>query len=231
MLRTIRSLALATLAAVALIGCSDDEPAGPASGATGTSTLSQTEAEELAYQLDVSAAAVIDGQVSAQEVDLSAESVAPLASFPPGTGGDGTLELQFTHTWTCALDGDVITEGTMLRTWEWETRHLTMDFEAVRTHQGCTFPIGDFTITLNGNPNVLIAAHREHEMGGPVGLQTMSHVGSIAWDKSDGTSGVCDIEFYATLDPETHTRTVEGTTCGWRFHRVWTWRWAGGGTD
>jgi hypothetical protein len=70
-------------------------------------------------------------------------------------------------------------------------------------------------------------------MGGPVGLQTMSHVGSVSWEKSDGTSGICDIDFQATLDPETHTRTVEGEACGRTFRRTWTWRWmdGNGGTE
>lgn len=228
MLRTIRSLGLATLAAVTLIACSDDEPVGPMSGST--TSLSQAEAEEIAYQLDLSASEVIDAEVSEQEVGLMAENLEPLASFPPDGAGEGTMEIQFTHTWTCALGGDVTTEGTMIRTWESENRHLTMDVDALRTHSDCAFPIGDLAITLNGNPNVVITAHREHEMGGPVGLQTLSHIGSIAWEKSDGTSDVCDIDFQATLDPETHTRTVEGSACGWTFRRTWTWRWAGGGT-
>lgn len=230
MLKTTGSLTLATLTAVALIACSNDEPTGLASGDNDQSVLSQAEAEELAFQMDVSAASVIDGQVSTQEVGLRSVDREPLASFPPGMGGDGTLEIQFTHTWTCAFGGEVTTEGTMLRTWEWESRHLTIDFSAVRTHRDCVFPVRDLTITLRGNPNVVITAHRERQMGGPLGLQTMSHVGSIDWEKSDGTSGTCEIDFHATLDPEAHTRTVEGTACGWSFRRVWTWRWADGGT-
>ncbi|MFO7586521.1 MAG: hypothetical protein R6X22_00460 [Gemmatimonadota bacterium] len=221
------SLALAVLAAVALTGCSDD--AGPLSPST--DGLTQLEAQAIALEMEVSSADAVDGAIAEGEAGLLGQSLGFLASVPP-MFGSGTDEVTFTRTRACALGGEVVVEGTLTREWIAETRHVTVDVAATKTHADCTFPVRSaadtesgepVTITLSGNPNVVITAHREREMGYFVGLQTMSHVGSIAWEKSDGMSGVCDIDIQAVIDPDARTRTVVGTVCDRTFERTWSW--------
>jgi hypothetical protein len=225
-LRT-RHVLVATLAVAALAACSDDgDPLAPS-----TSGITQIEAQAIALELDVSSADAIDGTIRAGESGLLGQSVGFLASVPPMLGS-GTDEVAFTRTRSCALGGDVVVEGTLTREWVAETRHVTVDVAATKTHVDCTFPVRSgvetesgepITITLNGNPNVVITAHREREQGYFVGLQTMSHVGSVAWEKSDGTTGTCEIDIQAVIDPDAQTRTVTGTVCDRSFERSWTW--------
>jgi hypothetical protein len=225
-LRT-RHVLVATLAVAALAACSDDgDPLAPS-----TSGITQIEAQAIALELDVSSADAIDGTIREGESGLLGQSVGFLASVPPMLGS-GTDEVAFTRTRSCALGGDVVVEGTLTREWVAETRHVTVDVAATKTHVDCTFPVRSgvetesgepITITLNGNPNVVITAHREREQGYFVGLQTMSHVGSVAWEKSDGTTGTCEIDIQAVIDPDAQTRTVTGTVCDRSFERSWTW--------
>lgn len=220
-------LCAAVLAVAALAACSDDgDPLSPR-----TDGITQLEAQAIALELDVSSADAVDGAIAEGESGLLGLSVGFLASIPP-MFASGTDEVTFTRTRTCALGGEVVVEGTLTREWVAETRHVTVDVAATKTHADCTFPVrsdadtdtGDpITITLNGNPDIAITAHREREMGYFVGLQTMSHVGSIAWEKSDGTSGTCDIDIQAVIDPDAQTRTVTGSVCGRTFSRSWSW--------
>ena len=227
MILRARHIPVVILAAAALAACSDDgDPLAPTPG-----DITQIEAQAIALELDVSSADAVDGAIQEGESGLLGRSVGFLASIPP-MFGSGTDEVTFTRTRSCALGGEVLVEGTLTREWVAETRHVTVDVAATKTHVDCTFPvrsstdtdIGEpITITLNGNPNVAITAHREREQGYFVGLQTMSHVGSIAWEKSDGTSGTCEIDIQAVIDPDAQTRTVTGTVCDRTFERTWSW--------
>ncbi len=226
MTRQMRNPILALLAAATLAACNGDEGAPLAPGAAG---LSELEAEAVALELEVSSADAVDGAIAEGELGFTAQSVDFIASMPP-MSGSGTDEVTFTRTRSCELGGEVVVDGTLVREWVAETRHVTIDVAATKTHVACTFTVGagagaesEITITLDGNPNVAITAHREREMGYFVGLQTMSHAGSVAWTKSDGTSGTCDIDIQAVLDPEAGTRTVTGTACGRTIDRTWTW--------
>ena len=227
MIPRTRHVLAATLAVAALAACSDEgDPLAPSA-----SDITRLEAQAIALELDVSSADAVDGVIQEGESGLLGQSVGFLASIPP-MFGSGTDEVTFTRTRACALGGEVVVEGTLTREWVAETRHVTADVAATKTHFDCTFPVRSgvetetgepITITLNGNPNVAITAHREREQGYFVGLQTMSHVGSIAWEKSDGTSGTCDIDIQAVIDPEAQTRTVTGTVCDRTFERTWSW--------
>ena len=227
MILKTRRVLVATLAVGLLTACSDDgDPLAPS-----TNGITQIEAQAIALELDVSSAYAVDGAIREGESGLLGQSVGFLASVPP-MFGSGTDEVAFTRTRSCALGGEVVVEGTLTREWVAETRHVTVDVAATKTHVACTFPVrsgaetdtGDpITISLDGNPNVAITAHREREQGYFVGLQTMSHVGSVAWEKSDGTSGTCEIDIEAVIDPDARTRTVTGTVCDRTFERTWSW--------
>ena len=227
MILKTRNVLVATLAVAALAACSDDgDPLAPSANG-----ITQIEAQAIALELDVSSADAVDGTIQEGESGILGQSVGFLASVPP-MFGSGTDEVTFTRTRSCALGGEVIVEGTLAREWVAETRHVTVDVAATKTHVDCTFPVRSgaetesgeaITITLNGNPNVAIAAHREREQGYFVGLQTMSHVGSVEWEKSDGTTGTCEIDIQAVIDPDAQTRTVTGTVCDRSFERTWSW--------
>jgi len=222
-----RHLLTTVVAVAALSACSDDgDPLAPSTGG-----ITPIEAQAIALELDVSSADAVDGAIQEGESNLLGQSVGFLASVPP-MFGSGTDEVSFTRTRTCALGGEVVVEGTLIREWVAETRHVTVDVSATKTHVDCSFPVRSgaetesgeaITITLNGNPNVVLTAHREREQGYFVGLQTMSHVGSVAWEKSDGTSGTCEIDIQAVIDPDAQTRTVTGTVCDRSFERTWSW--------
>ncbi|MDT8437218.1 MAG: hypothetical protein RRA92_10745 [Gemmatimonadota bacterium] len=220
---------IALFAIAALGACSDDATDSLAPDVQ--SGLDEAQVQAVALELDEVAADLVDGSIAEGEAGLTGQVTGFSAMIPP-MFGSGTDEVAFTRTRTCALAGEVVIEGTLLRTWEAETRHVSVDVRAVKTHMECTFPLpasttdaaaDPLTITLNGDPNVAINAHREREGGFFVGLQTMSHVGQIAWAKSDGTSGVCEVDIQVVLDPEARTRTVTGTLCGRTIDRTWTW--------
>jgi hypothetical protein len=209
-------LALVLLAAGVVTACSDDST-GPAA-----EQLSLAEASLLAFQVDGMSAGVVYDEVNASEASSQVSGFS--ASFPPGSG-DGTTELEFTRTRECPLGGEVVIEGSLLRTRDAETGHLTVDVSATRTATDCTYGVDGHSITVNGSMS--ITAHREREMGMPVGLQTMSHVGSFTWERSGGETGSCSVDFTATLDPEAGTRTIQGTFCNRTIDKTWEWDPAG----
>ncbi len=207
----MRARLLPLLVVVAAAAC-DDATAPPEGALTQDEVIALSDAmvsDDYAMTGEIGAAETI----GAAEVDGAAAAAAdPITSTTT-----------FTHTRTCPAGGQLVVEGTRERTWDRDTRSGTMDLSLTKTHEACARTLDDVTITLNGNPDVQVEAHHAWANGVPVGLQTLTIVGSIAWSTDDGREGTCTIDVSATFDPDTRTRTVSGTVCNRTFERTTTW--------
>ncbi len=139
-----------------------------------------------------------------------------------------TATTEFTHTRSCVLGGQVVVEGTRVREWDWEARTGFMELSLTRTHEACARPLRDddeaaTTITLTGAPDIAVEAYHEWAMGERRGVQTLSMEGAVDWVTDDGRSGTCTIDIEAGFDPDSWTRTVQGTFCGREIDRTTTW--------
>lgn len=205
-------LTLALLAILALGAC--DGATGPDDGALS----------------DLEVTALSDAMVDA-DFALTAE-----AALAGETGaGDGVLldpitaTTEFTTTRTCPAGGRVVVEGTHVRVRDPETHSGSSDLSLTKTHEACARVVRTVTITVNGDPNVAVAAHHAWADGRRDGPQTLTMEGALAWSTDDGREGRCTIDVSATFDPETRTRTVSGTFCQRTFERTTTWTGGEGG--
>lgn len=203
----MRARLLPLLVIVAAVAC--DDATAPRDGA-----LTSSEVTALSDVM-VSDDYTMTGEIGTSETISTAE-VQPAADPITST-------TTFTHTRTCPAGGQIVVEGTRERTWDRDTRSGTMDLSLTKTHEACARTLQDVTVTLNGNPDVQVEAHHAWADGAPVGLQTLTIVGSIAWSTDDGRAGTCTIDVRATFDPDTRTRTVSGTFCDRTFERTTTW--------
>jgi len=95
------------------------------------------------------------------------------------------------------------------------------DAEGSRTRSQCTFQRHEYTIAVNGTCEW--DKFRRRIDGVPDGLQTSHYLGSLHAVRSDGEERSCEFEISIVRDPETHTRTLDGTICGTEVHRSVIW--------
>jgi hypothetical protein len=209
----------AAFGAALVAGACSGSGTGPALG-----TLSADEAQALASTMDSQNNLVIGDQT--RQLDVSS-GLEPLSDRIAGQRGLSatvlTSETTFHTQRDCRLGGSMTVDGQVSHSYDTDTHTLTADFQATTTHDGCVRRIRGQDITLTGNPNLQLTAHRERVNGLPSGLQTWSLQGSVTWEKADGTSGTCDIDIQGQLDPDAHTRTVDGTVCGHEIHVSISW--------
>ena len=212
-------LGIAVLGMALVAGACSGSGTGPARG-----SLSADESGALATTMDSENNTVVGDQTG--RLDTS-PGLAPLADQTGGTPGLRATVLSSQTTFhtqrDCRLGGSLTVDGDISHTFDTDTHTLTADFQATVTHDGCVRNIRGTHITLTGNPNLQLAAHRQRVSGLPSGLQTWSLKGSVGWVKPDGTSGTCDIDIQGQLDPAAHTRTVDGTVCDHTIHSSLTW--------
>lgn len=212
-------LGAAALGLALVAGACSGSGTGPA-----RSTLSADESRALATTMDSQNNTVVGDQTG--RLDTS-PGLAPLSDRSGGTPGLRATVLSSETTFhtrrDCRLGGTMTVDGDISHSFDTDTHTLTADFQATVTHDGCVRNIRGTDITLTGNPNLQLIAHRERVNGLPNGLQTWSLKGSVSWTKPDGTSGSCDIDIEGQLDPSTHTRTVDGSVCGHTIHSSITW--------
>jgi len=202
-------IALAALGTMA--GCSDDL-ADPLGGAGEAST---SELSDLALQSD----RLTEEIVSAELDTMGATSA---ASTPSGGGaGVQTEERTFSRTRSCPGGGEMIVEGTILRTFDPATGVMEAESFGSRTRTDCTFFHGETSVTVNGIAQW--EKFRRRVDGLPDGLQTSHYFGSSSAVRSDGRERSCEFDFTVIRDPETHTRTIDGTICGHRMRHGVTW--------
>ena len=200
-------LGAALLAAAFLTGCSDSssDVLNPGPEALSASVV------EIALEAD----RMVDDAVG---VEMDAMGAVSAATAVPGTITD---ERSFSRSRTCPAGGTFEVEGSMVRTVPPETRTMELVASGGSAATDCAFLRNDLTVTINGSSEW--DAFRRRVDGVPDGLQTSHHAGSWSVVRSDGEERSCSYSITVVRDPETHTRTVDGTMCDTSFHRVVTW--------
>lgn len=188
---------LTTLAGAAALAACD----GSATSAA-PSELSRADAEALAPAF---------GEMADSEVGgLGAPSFA--AAGESGIRLAVTTTTDFTRTRGCPQGGSVTLRGTVVVTADRETRTASQQYNAVRTDSACAFPLRDGVMTINGNPNTVVAGSWSIANGVP-GVRTLTHRGAFTWAHSSGRTGSCTVDLTTTWTPATQTRRVQGTVC------------------
>lgn len=215
----------AALLGVAALGIALVAGACSGSGTGPTrATLSADESQALAATMDTENNTVLGNQTGRLDTSPGLSPVSSQSEGIPGLRATVLSSQTTFHTQRdCRLGGSMTVDGDISHTYDTDTHTLTADFQATVTHDGCVRNIRGTQITLTGNPNLQLVAHRERVNGVPTGLQTWSLQGSVSWTKADGTSGTCDIDIQGQLDPAAHTRTIDGSVCGHTIHESLTW--------
>lgn len=222
--RAAPALACAALLTALAAGACGDGGTGPAAGAS----LSAGEASDLAASMDGTGNQVVGTQTG--QLDVSPTTPPVTASGSAGSLSADVLSSSTTfHTLRdCRLGGTLTVDGQVDHSFDTGTGTLTADFQATVTHDGCVLPARGHRITVTGDPDLQLQAHRQRVNGLPSGLQTLSLRGAFTWEKADGTSGSCQVDLEGQLDPDAHTRTIDGTFCGHEVHESLTWDGTGG---
>lgn len=126
-----------------------------------------------------------------------------------------TLDREFSHTRACPKGGSTTLAGRVTGEADRETRTRTSEMKATKTDQNCSFEVDrrGATVTVNGNPNIVLQHNMKIVNGAPNGLQTSSQKGAFTWQRSDGASGSCTVDVRSVFDPDAKTHTVSGTMC------------------
>jgi len=203
-------LLTAVLAALALVaGCND----GSISPTSGGEPLAAASLAEVALQSDLVTEQVLDAELASMGA----------ATTDKSGGGSGvvTQDVTFSRTRSCPGDGQFHLEGQIHRTFDHDTRVMEAESSGLRTRTDCTFSHGEYMVTVNGTAEW--DAFRRRIDGVPDGLQTTRYFGSKSAVRSDGQERSCEFDVTVVRDPETHTRTLDGTICGTEVHRSVTW--------
>ena len=132
-----------------------------------------------------------------------------------------TTEKTFSGTRPCPEGGELTVEGSIVRMWDSETGVMEASISGSRTRTDCVFSRGDMTITVNGGS--MWDKFRRRIDGVPDGLQTSHYSGSWIAVSSAGDERSCTFDYTVVRDPETQTRTVDGTMCANRMSRRMGW--------
>ena len=112
-------------------------------------------------------------------------------------------------------------EGRIVRSFDPDTGVMEAESSGSRTRTDCTFTHGAMSVTINGVAQW--EKTRRRVDGFPDGLQTSHYYGSSNAVRSDGNERSCEFDFTVVRDPETQTRTVDGTFCGGRIRHGMGW--------
>jgi hypothetical protein len=210
---------VALLALVGLIaGCSDDtvDPQ--------TTELSSSELDDLAaiaLATDEMTVEEFNAELDAMEITRSSSAAGGEIEEPIVT------ERSFSRSRPCPGEGTFHVEGNIVRSYWPEAAVLEAEATGSRTRTDCVFPRGELTVTVNSNSNWDIFRRRVERR--PDGPQASDYFGSFSFVRSDGQERSCEFEIHVVRDPETGTRTVEGTTCDTAFSRTVPWSPVGDG--
>lgn len=154
-------------------------------------------------------------ELSSAEISALAPQFDALAFAMASVAVTQAIDREFTHTRACPKGGTTTLAGRVTGQGDRETRTRTSEMTATKTDQNCSFEAGrrGVTVTVNGNPNVVLQHNMKIVNGLPTGLQTSSQKGAFTWQRSDGASGSCTVDVRSVFDPDTKTHTVSGTMC------------------
>jgi hypothetical protein len=194
MVLTFTLVALATLS-----GCDEANPI------TATSTDLASEMAGLVLETDQMTEEIVGAELSAMGVAVVAV----------------TEQRTFSGTRSCPGGGEFMVEGSIVRTSDPATGVVEAEISGSRTRIDCVFIRGDFTITVNSS--AAWEKFRRRLNGVPDGPQTSHYFGSWTAVRSDGEERTCTFDYTVVRDPDTQTRTVEGTICLGGMRRVMGW--------
>lgn len=204
----LAALAVATL--LVLPGCSDDG----SNVLDGPSDELTAALQEVVFEADALAADVL-----AAETDQAAASSGARGE----TSGGGSITRSVNATRSCPAGGAMTIQGSLTRTRENSGGSSVVEVEASGNQSAadCTFVREELTVTLNGASQW---QHFRRWVDGVFdGPQTSSYSGSWHALASNGQERSCEFDFTVVRDPGAHTRTIEGTLCGFRMRRHVDW--------
>jgi hypothetical protein len=208
MLRNSATL-LTVLAVLTLVsGCSDSDPT-----VTPTGDLA-------ADMVDVA----LDSDLATEElVTAELDAMDALAPATTGEGDPGAVtdERSFSRSRPCPGGGTMTVEGRIVRTFDPATGVMEAEATGSRTRTDCVFDRGDRSVTVNAT--AAWEQFRRRVDGDPDGPQTSHYSGSWSAVRSDGEERSWEFDYTVVRDPESQTRTIDGTTCGGPLHRRMGW--------
>ena len=199
MVRNSMVLAFTLVALTTLSGCDEANPI------TVPSTDLSSEMAGLVLEADQMTEEIVATELNAMGVAVTAV----------------TEQRTFSGTRSCPGGGEIIVEGSIVRTSDPATGVVEAEISGTRIRIDCVFIRGDVTITVNGS--AAWEKFRRRIDGIPDGLQTSHYFGSWTAVRSDGEERSCAFDYTVVRDPDTQTRTVEGTLCSRGMRRVTGW--------
>ncbi len=196
----LKSIPLVTLTALAP-ACSDT-PTDP----EGQGELTRAEALALAAQLGMESLAFGRDQGAASAPSATS---GPLASQ--------TVSVTYDLTRPCILGGSVHSSGQIGVETDAATELAVVDITATDVHQACVFLAGSTRVAVTGDPDVTTTIHAAALANQPLGTQSVSVQGGLAFTTDDGRSGRCDVDVLVAVDADQATETTRGTVCGFSF--------------
>jgi hypothetical protein len=133
-----------------------------------------------------------------------------------------TEEWSFRRSRPCPLGGQLTVEGTIYREFDHATLVMEVEASGSRTRVDCAHAHGDLVVTVDS-----VDAWEESRRrvdGRPDGPQTSHYYGSTEVSRSDGEEYFCEYDVTIVRNPDTRTRTIDGTICGGRAHKGVPWQ-------
>lgn len=195
-----------------LSGCGND-PGIPLGVGSGDPAVEQM--ADLALESDRLTAEMLSAEIDSMGTTASA------TADEDGPSGVVIEERTFRRTGPCPLGGQMTVEGQLVREFDRATRVTVIEATGSRTRTDCAFPRGEMTVTVNSLD--AFEKNRRRVEGQPDGLQTSRYYGSIDATQSDGEEHFCEYDYTIVRDPETQTRTIDGTICGGRARKGVPW--------
>jgi hypothetical protein len=202
------------LAAAGILAGCDSDPGGPLGLGNGDPEVEQM--ADLALESD---------RITAEMLGAEIDGMGAMVTDKSGTGDPSGLiidERTFRRTRPCPLGGQITVEGRIVREFDRVTRVMEIESTGSRTRTDCGFPQGELTVTVNSLD--AFEESRRRVAGVPDGPQTGHYYGSTELMRSDGAEYFCEYDYTIVRDPDTQTRTIEGTICGHRARKGVPWQ-------
>jgi hypothetical protein len=196
----LKSIPLVTLTALA-----------PACGDTVTDPAGEgelTEAEALALAGQLGLESLVFGR-SQGAASAPSRTAGPLATQ--------TVSLTYDLTRPCLLGGSVHSFGQISVEADEATELAVVDVTATDVHQGCVFLAGNTRVSVTGDPDVTTTIHAAALANEPLGTQSVSVEGGLAFTTDDGRSGRCDVDVLVEVNVADAVHTTRGHVCGFAF--------------
>ena len=124
-----------------------------------------------------------------------------------------TIDYNVTVTAPCPEGGEVSVAASIAGTIDDQTESGTLSMSVTSSLSSCAFSEDGVMITINTNPDLVLAGALNWENGNPVGTQVFTYTGGFSWSTSDGREGSCTIDLL--VEQAEDGSTVEsGTICG-----------------